>query len=117
MSSTQTEITPAQQALALLTLPSLDGLTEDQARGFTCVWDSSEKPLAEDVAVDLGRQHLRGCPEHVARESYEALFRHCMEDCEDCGRTEEQVKDEVSQETSCEVGVTLRRLVIRKGRL
>ena len=42
MSSTQTEITPAQQALALLTLPSLDGLTADQERGFTCVWDSSE---------------------------------------------------------------------------
>ncbi|MFJ5728812.1 hypothetical protein [Streptomyces paradoxus] len=117
MSSTQTEITPVQQALALLTPPSLDGLTDDQASGFTCVWDSSEKPLAEDQAVDLGRQHLRGCPEHVAREAYEALFRHCMEDCEDCGRTEEQVKDGVVQENSCEVGVTLRRLVIRKGRL
>ena len=34
MSSTQIETTPADQALALLELPSLDGLTEEQMRGF-----------------------------------------------------------------------------------
>jgi hypothetical protein len=40
-----------------------------------------------------------------------------MADCEACGRSEETVVDGVAQENSCEVGVTLRRLVMRKGRL
>lgn len=61
--------------------------------------------------------HPRGCPEHVAHAAYERLFGHCMEDCEQCGRTEETVVDGIVQETSCEVGVALRRLVIRRGRL
>jgi hypothetical protein len=128
MISKQTEFTPMELALGLLELPSLDGLTEEQVRGFTCVWDSSEKPLAEEAAVALGPRrkgrldgeydwHPRGCPEHVAHAAYEALFRHCMEDCEACGRPEEKTEDGVAQETSCEVGVALRRLVIRRGRL
>jgi hypothetical protein len=128
MSSTQTEFTPIELALGLLELPSLDGLTEEQVRGFTCIWDSGEKPLAEADAVTLGPRrkkrldgeyevHPRGCPEHVAHAAYEALFRHCMEECEQCGRPEKKTEDAVEQETSCEIGVALRRLVIRKGRL
>jgi hypothetical protein len=128
VSSAHTGTTPVEQALAILAFPSIDGLTEDQVRGFTCVWDSSEKPLTKDAAVDLGPRrikrldgecdwHPRGCPEHVARAAYEKLFGHCMEDCEQCGRTEETVVDGVVQEASCEVGVALRRLVIRRGRL
>jgi hypothetical protein len=128
MSAKQTEFTPMELALGLLELPSLGGLTEEQVRGFTCVWDSSEKPLVEEAVVALGARrkkrldgeyevHPRGCPEHVAHAAYEALFRHCMEDCEACGRPEEKAEDGVAQESSCEVGVALRRLVIRRGRL
>jgi hypothetical protein len=127
MSGTPTETTPVEQALALLALPSLDDLTTDQVLGITCVWGSSEKALTEEDAVALGPRrrkrpggedewHPRGCPEHVASAAYEALFAHCMGDCEQCSRPEETGVDGV-QETSCEVGVTLRRLVIRKGRL
>ncbi|MET9679621.1 hypothetical protein [Streptomyces coeruleorubidus] len=83
---------------------------------------------ARDAASSIGPRRIkrldgecdwrpRGCPEHVARAAYEKLFGHCMEDCEQCGRTEETVVDGVVQETSCEVGVALWRLVIRRGRL
>ncbi|MFJ8049324.1 hypothetical protein [Streptomyces luteogriseus] len=128
MSTKQTEFTPVELALALLEVPSLDDLTEEQVRGFTCVWDGDEKPLDEEGAVALGARpkkrldgkydlHPRGCPEHVAHAAYEALFRHCMEDCEACGRTEETAEDGTVRENSCEIGIALRRLVIRKGRL
>ncbi|GGS47620.1 hypothetical protein [Streptomyces violaceus] len=118
MSSTQTEFTPVELALGLLEFPSLDGLTEEQVRGFTCIWDGDEKPLAEETAVALGERHKahpRGCPEHVSHAAMEALFAHCMKDCEVCGRTEETIKDGAVQEPSCEIGVTLRRLVLRRG--
>lgn len=39
-------------ALAVLTIPSLDTLTEHQVRGITCVWDAVR--LTNGVAVDLG---------------------------------------------------------------
>ncbi|MGW0372569.1 hypothetical protein ACWDZW_27505 [Streptomyces coeruleorubidus] len=128
MSSTETETTPEAQALTLLELPSLDGLTEEQVRGFTCIWDSDEKPLAEEAAVALGPRrkgrldgeydwHPRGCPEHVAHAAYEALFVHCMGDCEPCSGEEAAVVDGVVQEVRCEIAVTLRRLALRKGRL
>ncbi|MEU0222020.1 hypothetical protein ABZ281_46575 [Streptomyces sp. NPDC006265] len=128
MSSTQTEFTPVELALGLLELPSLDGLTEEQVRGFTCIWDSGEKPLAEEAAVTLGPRrkkrldgeyevHPRGCPEHVAHAAYEALFVHCMGDCERCSGEKVAVVDGVVQEVRCEIAVTLRRLALRKGRL
>lgn len=128
MSTKQTEFTPEELALGLLEVPSLDDLTEEQVRGFTCIWDGDEKPLSEEDAVPLGARrkkrldgeydvHPRGCPEHVAREAYEALFRHCMEDCGACGQAGETTKDGAVRENSCEVGIALRRLVIRKGRL
>jgi len=128
MSSTQTETTPAELALGLLELPSLDGLTEEQVRGFTCMWDSGEKPLSEETAVALGARrkrrldgeyelHPRGCPEHVSHAAMEALFTHCMQDCEVCGRTEKTVVNGVMQEPSCEIGVALRRLALRMVRL
>jgi hypothetical protein len=128
MSSTPTETTPVEKALALLELPSLDGLTEEQVRGFTCIWDGSEKPLAEEAAVALGPRrkgrldgeydwHPRGCPEHVAHAAYEALFVHCMGDCEPCSRTDEEIEQQPEQESACEIGVALRRLVIRKGQM
>ncbi|MFE8962178.1 hypothetical protein [Streptomyces iakyrus] len=128
MSSTQTEITPVQQALALLELPGLDGLTEDQVRGFTCIWDSSEKPLAEDSAIGLGPRrmkrldgeydwHPRGCPQHAAAAAMEALFTHCMGDCEACRNEHDTVVDGVKQRTRCGIAVALRRLALQKGRL
>ncbi|MEU6913564.1 hypothetical protein [Streptomyces olindensis] len=120
MSSKQTEFTPVELALGLLEVPSLDGLTEDQARGFTCVWDSEEEPLTEETAVALGerdKRHPRGCPKHVASAAYEALFMHCLGDCEVCSKEEQTVVDGVVQDTRCEIAVALRRLVLRKGRL
>ncbi|MGW0865727.1 hypothetical protein [Streptomyces sp. NPDC002611] len=119
MSSTQTEFTPEELALALLEIPSLDGLTEQQVRGFTCIWDSDEKPLTEETAVALGERgkgHPRGCPEHVSNAAMGALFTHCMGDCEPCSQTNRDVVDGAVQETACEIGVALRRLVLRKGR-
>jgi len=43
---------PTHEALALLPLPSLDGLTEQQVRGTACVWDGV--PLLGTAAVNLG---------------------------------------------------------------
>ncbi|MFF5984995.1 hypothetical protein ACFY78_39810 [Streptomyces olindensis] len=120
MSDKQTEVTPVELALGLLELPSPDHLTEEQVRGVTCLWDSEEEPLTEEAAVALGERskgHPRGCPKHVAGAAYEALFMHCLGDCEVCSKDEQTVVDGVVQETPCEIAVTLRRLVLRKGRL
>jgi hypothetical protein len=128
MSSTHTEITPVEQALALLALPKLDDLSTAQVRGISCVWDVSEKALSEEDAIALGPRrrkrldgeydwHPRGCPEHVATAAMEALFTHCETDCEQCGqRTGKRVGEGVAQETSCEVGIALRRLAFQRGR-
>jgi hypothetical protein len=44
--------TTTVDALSLLTLPSLDELTERQGRGIACVWDGV--PLRTEIVVDLG---------------------------------------------------------------
>jgi hypothetical protein len=128
MSSTQTDTTPTARAVGLLELPGIANLTADQFRGIVCVWDGSEGPLTEDTAVALGPRrkkrldgeyewHPRGCLKHAAAAAMEALFTHCVTDCEQCGRTTgKQVGEGVAQETSCEVGIALRRLVFQRGR-
>lgn len=128
MSSAETGNAPVARAITLLELPKFDDLTESQTRGFTCVWDSGEEPLAEEDSVDLGPRrtgrldgeygwHPRGCPQHVAGAAYEALFIHCLGPCEACGPTEETVVDGVASGRRCEIADSLRRLVLRKGRL
>lgn len=124
MRITQPETPPAVLALALLALPSLSELTEDQVRGRTCVWDRAEAPLTDEVAVNLGPRRMRrlhghydwyprGCPKHVGQEALLALFRHCMQDCPECGARDE---NGVALEGSCAVGDALLRLHMRKER-
>ncbi|MET9965653.1 hypothetical protein ABZZ80_06930 [Streptomyces sp. NPDC006356] len=123
MTITQPETPPAAQALALLALPSLDQLTEDQVRGRTCVWDSTEAPLTDEAAIDLGPRsmrrldghydwHPRGCRKHVSQEALLALFLHCMEHCKECGARD---ADGAALEGSCAVGDALLRIHMRKG--
>ena len=125
MTITESAAAAAAQALALLALPSPAELTEDQVRGATCVWDADEAPLTGETAVDLGPRrmkrldghydwHPRSCGEHVAQEALLALFHHCMDDCQECGARGE---DGAAREGSCDTGVALLRLHMRKGRI
>ncbi|MFI8832700.1 hypothetical protein ACIGPN_16880 [Streptomyces afghaniensis] len=122
MSSTETETTPEAQVLALLELPSIGDLTEDQVRGFTCVWDGSEAPLTDEAAVDLGPRrmrrldgeyewHPRGCRQHVEEAAFLKLFDHCQEECEPCGR---RCENGVNLDSHCDTGRALTRLSLRR---
>ena len=110
----QTSEDTTQQALALLRLPGLDGLTDEQTRGATCVWCPADSPpLTAETAVDLG-EHMsplsgstspmrwfpRGC--HVCTHHYEfaALHDHAPL-CQEC----------VDNVDECPEGVGLRRLM------
>ncbi|NED75291.1 hypothetical protein G3I51_23805 [Streptomyces sp. SID9944] len=101
-------------ALAILPLPSLDGLSEHQVRGVTCVWDGIT--LSELVAVDLGprigkragapfRWFPRGCRRCTGRKAYRALFDHAP-DCDECRTTA----------SGCALGRALNRLALAGGR-
>jgi hypothetical protein len=83
---------PREAALALLRLPDVNVLTEQQRRGQICVWDGA--PLAPENAVDLGprtaedgrRWFPQGCTICVASKAYAALFDHaisCLDGCAD----------------------------------
>lgn len=78
-------------ALALLTLPPLDKLTERQVRGIVCVWDGV--PLLTSIAVDLGARQgsragtpvawsPRACRRCTYQVASEQLHAHCVSD--DC---------------------------------
>lgn len=81
------------EALALLPLPTLDGLTEAQVRGRACVWNGVV--LTAETAVDLGprrKKHLgndydwypRGCKSCTGGAALRALHEHaptCAECC------------------------------------
>lgn len=98
-------------AIALLTLPDLDGLTDRQVRGTTCVWDSAL--LRADTAVDLGermtevsgtsspmRWFPRACRRCVHTAAYSTLMNHAPS-CEQC----------VDDAAGCDLAVALRRLM------
>ena len=103
------------EALALLPLPDLTRLTEQQRRGTACVWDGV--PLPAD-AVGLG-QHtidgrtafLRGCRLCVrayvngTAAAHRAMCVHCV-----------AVADSRDDATPCETAEALRRLVQEYGR-
>lgn len=98
--------------LAALQLPSLDGLTEQQVRGITCVWDGI--PLTTENAIDLGARTVdgvqwfpRACPRCVGERALAALYEHCTV-CDPCSQT-------VPGHT-CVTGAALRRLSFRQGR-
>ena len=124
MTITESETSPAAQALALLALPRLDELSEGQVRGGTCAWGADEEPLTEEEAVNLGPRrmkrldgsydwHPRGCPEHVSQAALLALSAHCMSGCRECGARD---ADGVALPGACDTGVALLRLHMRKGR-
>jgi hypothetical protein len=83
---------PIREALALLPLPSLDGLTEPQVRGTACVWDGV--PLLRVAAVNLGPRPKKrlgqpwqwfpqACPRCVREAAIRALREHHGM-CEQC---------------------------------
>ena len=123
MSKTDTARVATDQALRLLELPPLEGLTESQARGFTCVWDGGEEPLTAATAVDLGPRrvkrldghfdwHPRSCPGHVGQAALLALAVHCMGGCVECGSRDQEG---VAIPGACDTGLSLLLLHMRKG--
>lgn len=111
MSSERAHTPTILDALALLALPALGRLSDQQVRGITCVWGG--EALTTGMAVDLGvRQtqragdpvswYPRACRRCVHDTAYAALLGHAS----GCGLCETaQTLDE------CETGVTLRHLM------
>jgi hypothetical protein len=106
--------TATVDALALIVLPSLDGLSEEQLRGATCIWCGHG--LTTDTAVDLGeRRHKRldghystfprGCRADAHRAAVQALHDHAGL-CEQC----------VDDPGACSEGMALYRLVRQEWR-
>jgi len=98
-----------REALALLALPALDGLSESQVRGKACVWCGVI--LTAETAVDLGPRRKgrldgaynwfpRGCKTSTGMAAFRALHQHAPT-CEQCVDDGEQ----------CETGRALWRLV------
>jgi hypothetical protein len=86
--------TTTVDALALLTLPALDGLSEQQVRGVACVWTGVI--LTPETAVDLGPRTAsragvsvpwfpRATRPAVHRAAHRAILDHgsCCEQCVD----------------------------------
>jgi hypothetical protein len=61
-------------AIALLTIPRLDSLTEDQVRGITCIWDGVR--LTSRIAVDLGSRKAQRAGQPVSW--YPRACRSCV---------------------------------------
>ncbi|MDX3243684.1 hypothetical protein [Streptomyces sp. ME18-1-4] len=103
----------AVEARALLQLPSLDGLTEQQVRGTACVWDAV--PLLGITAVNLGPrtkkrlgQQYQWSPQACPRCVREAAIRALREHHGMC----EQCTDDAAV---CDIRAALERLA-REGR-
>lgn len=107
--ATTTSATTSTEPSAVLPLPALGELTEQQVRGQACVWDAV--PLSGVPAVDLGPQSAqragasvqwfpRGCPSCVATRAHRALLDHASS-CEQC----------VDDGARCETGLGLNRLI------
>jgi hypothetical protein len=103
---------PTLEALALLALPALDTLTDDQTRGAVCVWDRNEDRLTAETAVDLGermdplpgtsspmRWFPQACQHHTGQAAIRALHEHAPM-CEPC----------VDNAANCKTGRALNRL-------
>jgi hypothetical protein len=79
-------------ALALITLPPLDGLSEEQLRGAACIW--CRAALTTDTAVDLGERRHRRLDGHYstfpracrpdARRALAGALRDHAGTCEQC---------------------------------
>jgi len=88
-----TDASTRSEALAILTLPAIDRLTERQVRGITCIWDVRH-PLHAAIAVDLGVREAsragapvtwypRACRSCVHLAAYATLQTHAVnrEEC------------------------------------
>lgn len=109
MDTDETAGTTTIDALMLLELPALDGLTTEQVRGAACIWRG--EPLTTDTAVDLGeRRHKRldgrystfprGCHRCTHEAAYKALIGHTAS-CEQC----------IDDSSQCDTGRALLRLM------
>jgi hypothetical protein len=96
--------------LALLTIPRLDSLTEEQVRGITCIWDGVR--LTSSIAVDVGSRkaqragqpvswYPRACRSCVGVAALAQLGIHSV-DCPTC---------QAGEDTPCGTGSALSRLV------
>lgn len=101
-----------REALALLPLPSLDHLSEQQVRGITCVFSGAT--LTTATAVTLGVRHATRAGEPVSwyprasrhamhGAAYTALIKHVFTGCKPC--------DDDKTLNECATGVALRRLM------
>lgn len=101
-------------ALALLPIPALNGLSQEQVRGAACVW--CDTGLDTATAVDLGeRRHKRldgrystfprACPA-CAREAAIRVLRLHRGACEQC----------TDDATVCDVRAALEQLAREVGR-
>ncbi len=93
----------------LIPLPSIEGLSEQQVRGNTCVWDGIA--LTPATAIDLGPRRIRhldgslrwfprGCHRCVETAALRMLHDHAMA-CPACG----------DDYPACQIGLTLNRLL------
>lgn len=100
------------EVLALLPLPAIADLSEQQVRGITCVWDGIA--LTPATAVDLGVRTMnrlgekrqwypRACRRCIGDGAYRLLLDHSPA-CDRCRK-----------DGGCELGRALNRLV-REGR-
>lgn len=100
--------TPVESRL-LLRIPRIDGLSEQQVRGVTCVWDGIG--LTPATAVDLGPRRIRhldgslrwfprGCHSCTEAAALRTLHEHAMT-CPTCD----------SDYQSCPTGHGLNRLL------
>jgi hypothetical protein len=95
-------------ALALLTLPDLDGLSEAQVRGRACVWTGVI--LTAETAVDLGPRtasRAGGSVPWFPRATGPAVHRAAHREILDHGARCEQCADDFYQ---CPTGLALWRL-------
>ena len=111
MMASDTPTSTVDQALALLTLPDLDGLSDAQTRGATCVWCPDGTPLTAITAVDLGEhlspfegREMRWFPRAHRRCAQAAALAALHEHAPLCERC-------VDDASNCDTGMTLRRLM------
>jgi hypothetical protein len=113
MGSDTTRGTTTVDALAQLTLPELNGLSDAQTRGAACVWCCDDTPLTAVSAVDLGEHISPLDGREPGMRWFPRAHRRCVQTaalavlhdhaplCEQC----------VDNASDCETGMTLRRLM------
>lgn len=96
-------------ALTLLALPALDGLSKEQVRGAACIWCATT--LTADTAVDLGERRHKRLDGHYS--TFPRACRPCTHDAADAALMDHAPRCEqcVDDAAGCELAVALRRLM------